>query len=84
MKDFVYNTTLGKCFFAEFGNFIQSNCINGTSDFYDDVFMVIFEEYSDLSADELKQLTLIAYRYNLAMVIRAESDSLIIEFERTL
>lgn len=80
MKDFVYNTALGKMFFAEFGNFINSNCINGKSDFYEDVFMVVLEEYLSLSADEIKQLTTIAYRYDLNVEFRADSNSLIVEF----
>ena len=84
MKDFVFNTSLGKMFFAEFGNFVHSCGINGNSDFYDDVFVVMLEEYLSLSADELKQLLLIAYRYDLTVEFRAESNSLIVEFTKTL
>lgn len=80
MKNFVYNTSLGKMFFAEFGNFIQSNGFNGKSDFYDDVFMVMFEEHLSLSNEELSQLNTIAYRYDLLIEFRAESDCLIVEF----
>lgn len=82
MKDFVFNTSLGKMFFAEFGNFIHSSGINGKSDFYEDVFMIIFEEYLSLSADDVKQLMTIAYRYDLNLNFRAESDCLIIEFSQ--
>lgn len=82
MKDFVYNTALGKTFFAEFGNFVHSNCINGKSDFYEDVFMVVLEEYLSLSVDEVKQLAIIAYRYDLNVEFRAESNSLIVEFSK--
>ena len=80
MKEFIYNTSVGKMFFAEFGNFIQSNCINGTSHFYEDVFMVMFEEYFVLSDEDIKQLSLIAYNYDLILNFRAESNCLIVEF----
>lgn len=82
MKDFVYNSALGKMFFAEFGNFVHSSCINGKSDFYEDVFMIVLEEYLSLSTDEIKQLITIAYRYDLTVEFRAESNSLIVEFCR--
>lgn len=80
MKNFIYNTTLGKCFFVDFGNFIQSNGFNGKSDICDDVFMVIFEEYLSLSNEELSQLASIAYDYDLLMEFRADNNCLIVEF----
>lgn len=80
MKNFVYNTSLGKAFFAEFCNFVKLNGLNGRSDFYDDVFMMMFDVYLSLSNEHISQLNLIAYRYDLLMEFRAESDCLIVEF----
>jgi hypothetical protein len=82
MKDFVYNTTLGRMFFAEFGNFVHSNGINGRSDFYDDVFMVMFEEYFTLSNDLIMALCKIAYRFDLLVEFRADNNSVVVEFSK--
>lgn len=80
MKDFVFNTALGRRFFAEFCTFAALGNIKGKGDFYEDVYMVMFEENLSLSVDNVKQLIEIAYRYNLNLEFRAESDSLIVEF----
>lgn len=80
MKNFVFNTALGKRFFAEFINFVQSNGFDCCYDYYDSIFIVTFEEYLSLSNDALCQLNFLAYRFDLLLEFRAESDCLIVEF----
>lgn len=82
MKDFIFNTAMGRRFESEILSLAKNKGLVINHDIYEDYFVIIFEQYLELQRNDLISFIVLSEKYDLDLSMRAEYDSLIFEYRK--